>query len=63
MHENPKDFMFCEREKTMFLLTDSIVFPHIANRLLLKFESAQKTKDSDMHTVFPERIAPSHIIE
>ena len=63
LQEKPRDLKFCEREKIMFLLTDSIVLPHIAKSWLLKLKRAQKTKDKDMQTVFPDRIAPSHIIE
>ena len=45
----------------MLRLSDVTVFPHIANEPSRKLQKAQNTKDNDIHSVFPERTAPSHI--
>ena len=45
-----------------FRRKDPIVFPHIAKFSPSKFSIAHITKDRDMHSVFPDRIAPSAMI-
>jgi hypothetical protein len=50
------------RFATMFRLRDTTVFPQIAKLSPEKPDMLHKKKPSTMHTVLPERTAPSQMI-
>ncbi len=46
----------------MFLLSEVTVLPHSAKDVSSNAENAHATNETDIHTVLPERTAPSQII-